>query len=102
MVPKKRTPFFGMAGVTLTIDRMIPEHLAPLTAMRVVAGGAADLHVANLGAKQVSGALEQRLTYFRVATETGLLHRRSGQHVFGQPGANDLCDFVLGLVSEGE
>ena len=58
MVPEKRTPFFGMAGVTQTIDRMIREHFPALPAMRIVAGSAADLHVAKLGAEQMGGALE--------------------------------------------
>ena len=51
MFPEKRTPFFGMAGVTHIIDGIIHEHLASLTAMRIVAGRAADLHVAKLGAE---------------------------------------------------
>ena len=59
MVPEKRPPFFGMAGVTHIIDRKIDEHLAALPAMRIVAGSAADLHIAKLGAKQMGGALEK-------------------------------------------
>ena len=51
MFPEKRAPFFGMAGVTRIIDGMIHEHLPRLPAMRIVAGSAADLHVALLGAE---------------------------------------------------
>ena len=53
MIPEKRTPFFGMAGITDIIRRMIHEHLPALPAMRIVAGSAADLHVAKLGAEQM-------------------------------------------------
>jgi hypothetical protein len=68
MVPEKRTPFFGMARVTHIIDGIVHEHLAPLPAMRIVAGGAADLHVAKLGAEQMSGSLEQSFPLFGVTT----------------------------------
>jgi len=83
MVPEKRTPFFGMAGVTQIIDRRFQEHLPPLTAMRIVAGSAADLHVAKLGAEQMGGALEQSFPLFRVATETGFLDGKADQHLLG-------------------
>ena len=53
MVPEKRSAFFGMAGVTHVIDGMIHQHLAPFPAMRMVAGGAADLHVAKFSAEQM-------------------------------------------------
>ena len=53
MVPENRSPFFGVAGVTQTIDRLIHEHLPPLAAMSIVTGSAADLHVALLGAEQM-------------------------------------------------
>ena len=81
MLPEKRTPFFGMAGVTHSIDGMIDEHLPPLPAMRIVAGSAADLHVATLGAEEMGGALEQSLPLFRVAAETGFFYGKAGQHL---------------------
>jgi len=81
MFPEKRTPFFGMAGVTQIIDGMIREHLPPLPAMRIVAGRAADLHVAKLGAEQMGGALEQSFPLFRVAAETGFFDGKGGQHL---------------------
>src|SRR6266851_5237247 len=79
MVPEKRPPFFGMAGVTHIIDGMIHQHLAPLPAMRIVAGSAADLHVAKLGAEQMGGALEKIFSPLNVATETSFLDRRGDQ-----------------------
>lgn len=78
MVPEKRTPFLGMAGVTHIIDGMIDEHLPPLSAMGVVAGRAADLHVALLGAKQMGGALEQGFPLFLVTAQTRLLYGVAG------------------------
>jgi hypothetical protein len=81
MVPEKRTPFFGMAGVTQIIDRDIQEHFPPLPAMRIVAGSAADLHVAKLGAEQMGGALVQSFPLFRVAAETGFFYGKGGQHL---------------------
>lgn len=80
MVPEKRTPFFGMAGVTQIIDGMIQEHLPPLPAMRIVAGSAADLHVVKLGAKQVGGALIKVRTPVAVAGEASLLLGSARQH----------------------
>ncbi|HYR77971.1 MAG TPA: hypothetical protein VEM96_19295 [Pyrinomonadaceae bacterium] len=84
MVPEKRTPFFGMAGVTHIIDGMIHEHLPALTAMRIVAGSAADLHVTKLGAEQMGGALEQSFPLFGVAAETGFFYSKGGQHLLGE------------------
>jgi hypothetical protein len=81
MVPEKRTPFFGMAGVTHIIDGMIHEHLAALAAMRIVAGSATDLHVAKLCAEQVGGALEESFPLFSVAAETGFFYGKGGQHL---------------------
>jgi hypothetical protein len=81
MVPEKRTSFFGMARVTHIIDGVIHEHLPTLPAMRVVAGSAADLRVAKLSAEQMGGALEQSFPLFRVATETGLIYAKGGQHL---------------------
>jgi hypothetical protein len=100
MVPEKRPPFFGMAGVTHIIDGKIHEHLAPLPAMRIVAGSAADLHVAKLGAKQVGRALEKIFSPLSVTTETSFLDRRGDQKAFGYPGVQDLRDFCLRPVSE--
>jgi len=68
---------------TQIIDRRFQEHLPPLTAMRIVAGSAADLHVAKLGAEQMGGALEQSFPLFRVATETGFLDGKADQHLLG-------------------
>ena len=61
--PEKRASLFGMARVTHIIDRVLHEHLVSATAMRIVTGSTADLHVASFGAKQVSGALEQSLPF---------------------------------------
>ncbi len=82
MLPEKRTPFFGMAGVTHVIDGMVHEHLLPLPAMRIVARIAADLHVATLCAEEMGGALEQSFPLFRVAAETGFFYGKGGQHLF--------------------
>jgi|SRR5215213_6601222 len=78
MIPEKRTPFFGMAGVTHIIDGVIDEHLPPLPTVRVVAGSAADLHVALIGAEQVGGALEQGFPLFLVTAQTHLLYAVAG------------------------
>jgi hypothetical protein len=78
MVPEKRPPFFGMTGVTRIIDGILPEHLPCLPTMRIVAGSAADLHVALLGAKQVRGALEQSLSDLLVAADAGFLYGEAG------------------------
>lgn len=53
VLPKERAPFLGMAGVTRIIDVLSHKHLATAPAMRIVAGSAADLHVALLGAEQM-------------------------------------------------
>ena len=100
MVPEKRPPFFGMAGVTHIIDGKIHEHLAPLPAMRIVTGSAADLHVAKLGAEQMGGALVQSFPLLSVATETSFFDREVGQHLVGQLGVDDLCGFAFWRVSE--
>ena len=84
MVPEKRPPLFCMAGVAEIIDGILREHLTRLPTMRVVAGSAADLHVAKLGTKQVGGALEQSFSLLNMAAETGFLNRRPAQKVFGQ------------------
>jgi hypothetical protein len=81
MLPEKRTPFFGMAGVTHIIDGMIHKHLPAFPAMRIVAGSAADLHVAKLGAEQMGGALEQGFPLFCVAVETGFFYGKGSQHI---------------------
>jgi hypothetical protein len=78
MVPEKRPPFFGMAGIAEIIDCMLFEHLPRLPTMRIVAGRAADLHVVLLGAKQVSGALEQSLSDLLVAADAGFLYGEVG------------------------
>ncbi len=57
MVPEKRSPLFSVAAVTHIIGGNIHEHLARLAAVRIVAGSAADLHVAKLGAEQMGRAL---------------------------------------------
>ena len=100
MVPEKRTAFFSMAGVTHVIDGMVRKHLAPLTAMRIVAGSAADLHIVQFGAKQVGGPLVQSLSLFWVTGETGLFHRSSYHHSLWQPAANYFRDFGIRLVSK--
>lgn len=100
MFPEKRPPFFGMAGVTHIIDGKIHEHLAPLPAMRIVAGSAADLHVAKLGAKQVGGALEEIFSPFNVATETSFFDSETGQHFLWQLCVDDLCRLALRCISE--
>ena len=100
MVPEKRTPFFGMAGVTHSIYGMTHEHLPPLPAMRIVAGSAADLHVAKLGAKQVGGALEKVRPPIAVAREAGFLYREVDQHVLRQSRVHDLRGFWPRRVCE--
>ena len=100
MVPEKRPPFFGMAGVTHIIDRKIDEHLAALPAMRIVAGSAADLHIAKLSAKQMGGALEKIFSPLNVATETSFFDRETGQHFLGQLRIYDLCRLELRCISE--
>ena len=54
VVPEKRAPFFGMAGVTYIIDRNIHEHLVAFAAMWIVTGNAADFHVVLLCAHQMA------------------------------------------------
>jgi hypothetical protein len=81
MVPEKWTPFFGMAGVTHIIDGMIHKHLAALPAMGIVAGSAADLHVAKLGAEQMGGSLEQSFSLLGMAAKTGFFYAKGGQHL---------------------
>ena len=100
MVPEKRTPFFGMAGVTHIIDGIIHEHLAPLPAMRIVAGSAANLHVAKLGAEQMGGALEKIFSPLSVATETSFFDSETGQHFLWQLCVDDLCRLALRGISE--
>jgi hypothetical protein len=80
MFPEKRTSFFGMAGVTRVVGGKTHEHLLSFPTMRIVAGGAADLHIATLGAEQMSGSLEQSLALVSVAAQTGFLHGEAGQH----------------------
>lgn len=53
MVPEKRAPFFGMAGVAGIVNCLAHQHLVRPAAMRIVAGRAADLHIAMLGAEQM-------------------------------------------------
>jgi hypothetical protein len=66
MIPEEWAAFFGMAGVTDIIGGVLIQHLARRAAMRIVAGSTTDLHVVKLGAKQVRGALKQRLSLFNV------------------------------------
>src|SRR5437660_8961177 len=99
MVPEKRPPFFGMAGVTHIIDGKIHEHLVPLPAMRIVAGSAADLHVAKLGAEQMGRALVQSFPLLSMATETSFLDRKVGQHLVGQLHVYDFRCVALRRVS---
>ena len=82
VIPEKRTTLLRMAGVTHIIDGIVHEHLASLSAMRIVAGSAADLHVAKLAAKQMSGALEESFSLLDVATQASFLDRGSGQQPF--------------------
>jgi len=81
MFPEKRTSLFGVACVTHVVDGKTHEHLLPLATMRIVAGGAADLQVASLGAEQMSGALEQSFALVSVAAQTGFLYGEAGQHL---------------------
>ena len=80
MIPEKRTPFFGMAGVTGIVNRVTHQHLVRAAAMRIVAGCAADLHVAMLGAEQMGRALKRGFANARMAAKAGFLGRRTGQH----------------------
>jgi hypothetical protein len=98
MIPEKWTTFFGMASVTDIVDGNVLEHPPRLTAMRIVAGSTTDFHVAKLGAKQVGGALKQRLSLFNVATEAGFLDGGSGQQVFRQSGAYQFGELSFGFI----
>jgi len=89
-----------MAGVANIIDGKTHQHLASLPAMRIVAGSAADLHVAILGAKQVRRALEQSLPLFVVAAKTGFFYASGGQHLIGQLNLDDFCGFTFRQTSE--
>ena len=97
MVPKKGTALFSVARVAHIIDGMVGEHPAPLTTVRIVAGGTADLHVAQLRAKQVGGTLEKRLSLFDVTSETSLFSVCASEHVHRQSTVKNLRD--LGLTS---
>ena len=100
MVPEKRTPLFGMAGVTHGIYRVAYKHLASLAAMGIVAGSAPYLHVAKLGAKQVCGALEKVRPPIAVTGETGILDRGADQHVLWQSGTYNLRYLCIRPVRE--
>src|SRR5205823_10743530 len=100
MFTQKPSPFFRKERETQNIDGKIPKHLAPLPAMRIVAGSAADLHVAKLGAKQVGGALEEIFSPFNVATETSFFDSETGQHFLWQLCVDDLCRLTLRGISE--
>ena len=89
-----------MAGVTEIIDGMTHKHLARFSAMRIVAGRAADLHVAKLGAKQMGVALEQSLSLISVAAETSIFNRRRRQQVIRQSRVKNLRDLGVGLIGE--
>jgi hypothetical protein len=97
MVPKKGTALFSVARVAHIIDGMVGQHSAPLTTVRIVAGGTADLHVAQLRAKQVGGTLEKRLSLFDVTSETSLFNVCASEHVQRQSTVKNLRD--LGLTS---
>lgn len=81
MLPKKRTTFFGMAGVADVIGRGLDKHLAAPAAMRTVAGSAAYLCVAKLGAKHVGGALQECFALICVTAETGFLDGKRCEHI---------------------
>jgi len=57
MIPEKWTTFFGMASVTDIVDGNVLEHPPSFAAVGIVAGSTSDLRVAQLGSKQVRGAL---------------------------------------------
>ncbi len=97
MVPKKGTALFSVARVAHIIDGMVGQHPAPLTTVRIVAGGAADLHVVQLSAKQVGGTLEKRLSLFDVTSETSLFNVCASEHVHRQSTVKNLRD--LGRTS---
>ena len=46
------------------------------------------------------GALEQSLSLFNVATETGFLDRKVSHHLLGQFRVYDLCRLALWCISE--
>jgi len=81
VLPEKRAPFFGMTRVAHIVDGMIHEHLPTLSAMRIVAGSAADLCIAKFGAEQMGRALEQGLPLFCMTAETGFFDGKGGQHL---------------------
>ena len=81
MLPKKRTTFFGMAGVADVISRGLDKHLAATPAMRTVAGSAAYFCVPKLGAKHVGGALRECFSLICVTSKTGFLDGKRCEHI---------------------
>lgn len=80
--PKKRAPFFGMAAVAGIIHRLRHQHLVPFTAMRIVTGRAADLHVALLGAEQMGRTLVHGFANARMAAKTSFLCCETCKQIF--------------------
>ena len=81
MLPKKRTTLFRMTGVADVIGRMLEKHLAAPAAMRTVAGSAAYLCVAKLGAKHVGRALRECFALICVTSETSFLDGKRCEHI---------------------
>ena len=100
MVPEKRPAFFRMAGVTHIIDGNLSEHPTRLAAMRIVAGGAPNFHVAKFRAKQMGGALEQSLSLLNVAPETDFFNRWCHQQMFRQSRTKNLRYLGVRLIGE--
>jgi hypothetical protein len=68
--------------------------------MGVVTGSTANLHVAQLSAKQVRGALEQRLSLLDVTPETSLFNIWPGEHVYRQSSVKNLRNLGFGLFRQ--
>lgn len=89
-----------MTGVTHIVDGVISQHLPSLSAMRIVTGSTAHLHIAKLGAKQVSRALEKCLSLLHVAAQTSFLDIWPGQHVYRQSSVKDFRHLRLGFFAQ--
>jgi len=100
VVPEKRPAFFGVALVTDVINGLLYKHLCPRAAVRIVAGGATNLHVVKFGAKQVGRALIKRLAPVKVTAEASVFNRWRQQHVFRQSGVKNLRNLEVGLLGK--
>lgn len=82
MFKQQRAALFRMAFVASVIGRTSDEHLATLSAVRVMARGTTHFHHPIFRAEQMSRALEQRLPNLLMTAQTRVLHRKVNQHIF--------------------